>query len=95
MTPFPLLLLLWGVAMWFGILPNRIVVFRFNPTPLWMYARRIFGLVAVVSGGLWLALDIWLPAWMTDRAGWAIVTAAGLVAAALIVQQATEQHSPR
>jgi hypothetical protein len=94
-TPFPLLLLLWGVAMWFGLLPNRIVIFRFNPTPLLMYARRTLGLVAVVSGGLWLTLDIWLPARMTDRAGWGIVAAAGLVAAGLIAQHAAEQHSPR
>jgi hypothetical protein len=43
MTPFPLLLLLWGVAMWVGVLPNRIGIFRFNPTPLWTYARRTLG----------------------------------------------------
>jgi hypothetical protein len=55
--------------MWFGLLPNRIVIFRFNPTPLWIYARRVLGLVAVVSGGLWLTLDIWLLARMTDGAG--------------------------
>jgi hypothetical protein len=93
MTPFPLLLLLWGIAMWFGLLPNRIVVFRFNPTPLWTYARRALGLVAVCAGGLWLALDIWVPAHMTDRAGWAIAVASGIAAAGFIAN--TWHRAPR
>jgi hypothetical protein len=86
MTPFPLLLLLWGIATWFGLLPNRIVVYRLNPTPFWAYTRRVLGLVASAAGGLWLALDIWMPNRMTDPAGWAIVATAAIGAAGFIAR---------
>ena len=66
-TPIPLLLFFWGIAMVLGILPNRIFGWALPATPFWFRARRILGFAAVLSCGFWLTLDLALPAVLPSR----------------------------
>jgi hypothetical protein len=67
MTPIPLIFFFTGIAMVLGIVPNRILGFGLPATPFWSRARHILGFAAILSCGLWLALDLVLPAVLRSR----------------------------
>jgi hypothetical protein len=67
MTPIPLLLFVWGLAMILGILPYRVLFIPVPKTPDWHRVRRILGCAAILSSGLWLILDWTLPLVMDSR----------------------------
>jgi hypothetical protein len=67
MTPTPLILFVWGIAMVLGILPNRILWIALPATEFWSRTRRILGFAALLSSGLWLTLDLALPAILHSR----------------------------
>jgi hypothetical protein len=60
-TPLPLILLVWGVLLVSGVLPNRIFAWRVPATAEWRRIRLTIAVAAIVSGGFWLALDLVLP----------------------------------
>ena len=92
MTPIPLLLFLWGLAMALQLLPHRIVGIALPKTPAWYRAGRVLGIAAVLSSGVWLLLDLTLPRMMqrqgagrlADTIGWGCVLVAALCAVVLI-----------
>src|ERR1700682_4154242 len=67
MTPTPLILFVWGIAMVLGVLPNRISWIALPATEFWSRTRRILGFAAMLSCGLWLTLDLVLPAILHSR----------------------------
>jgi len=67
MTPTPLIVFVWGLAMVLGLLPNRILWVALPATEFWSRTRRVLGIAAILSGGLWLALDLVLPAILHSR----------------------------
>src|SRR3954447_15962754 len=69
MTPFPLILLLWGILLGSGVLPNRILAWRIPQTARWRRVRFTVAVAAIASGGFWLALDLMLP-FLLPRAHW-------------------------
>jgi formate-dependent nitrite reductase membrane component NrfD len=84
-TPVPLILFLWGIALASGLLPNNILGWRVPATAAWRRRRLTIAIAAIVSGGLWLVLDLTLPlilprahmgSRLADIAGWALVIAA-------------------
>lgn len=96
MTPTPLILLVWGILLAIGILPNRILAFRVPATAVWRRARRVIGVAAILSTGFWLALDLTLPLlWpstqfggrLADAIGWASLLVAAVIATWLIVSR--------
>ena len=68
MTPVPLLLFLWGIAMALRLLPHRIVGIALPKTPAWYRAGRVLGIAAMLSSGVWLLLDLTLPRMMQRQA---------------------------
>ena len=93
MTPFPLILLVWGILLASGVLPNRILAWRIPRTVPWRRIRFTVAVAAIASGGFWLALDLVLPiflprarlgAKLADIAGWAAVVLAGVICVRLI-----------
>lgn len=54
MTPVPLFLLVWGILLASGILPDDILGFPVPSTTAWRRARRIIATTATLSGGMWL-----------------------------------------
>lgn len=48
MTPTPLILFVWGIAMVLGILPNRILWIALPATEFWSRTRRILGFAALL-----------------------------------------------
>jgi hypothetical protein len=61
LTPFPLVLFVWGLLLASGVLPNNILGWRVPPTAAWRRTRLTIAVAAILSGGLWLALDLTLP----------------------------------
>ncbi len=85
MTPAPLLLFLWGIAMALRLLPHRIWGIDLAKTPAWYRAGRVLGVAATLSSGVWLLLDLTLPhvmqrqaaARLADTIGWGCVMRRG------------------
>ena len=104
MTPIPLLLFLWGIAMALQLLPHRIVGIALPKTPAWYRAGRILGIAAMLSSGVWLFLDLTLPRMMqrqaagrlADTIGWCCVLVAAFWAVVSIrsAQPASESDRP-
>ena len=105
MTPAPLLLFVWGIAMALQLLPHRIVGIALPKTPAWYRAGRVLGIAAIVSSGVWLLLDVTLPrmmprqaaATLADGIGWGCVLIAALCAVVAIrsgpsASDATRSH---
>ncbi len=69
MTPIPLLLFLWGIAMALQLLPHRIFGMALPKTPAWYRAGRVLGIAAILSSGSWLLLDVTLPLMMQKQGG--------------------------
>ena len=93
MTPTPLMLLVWGVLLLSGLLPNRILAFRVPPTVAWTRSRRIIGVGAISVGAFWLTVDLALPllfrsvnraGTVADVIGWSSLVVATIVATFLI-----------
>lgn len=93
MTPFPLILLVWGILLASGVLPNRILVWRIPRTVPWRRTRFTLAVAAIATGGFWLALDLVLPlllprahlgARLADIAGWAVFVVAVVICVRLI-----------
>ena len=92
MTPIPLLLFLWGIAMALQLLPHRILGFALPKTPAWYRAGRVLGVAAMLSSGVWLLLDWMLPRMMerqaagklADAIGWGCLLIAAFCSAVLI-----------
>ena len=92
MTPAPLLLFVWGIAMALQLLPHRIWGFALPKTPAWYRAGRVLGVAAICSSGPWLLLDLTLPYMMqrqaagrlADSIGWGCVLVAALCAVVVI-----------
>ena len=86
MTPAPLLLFVWGIAMALQLLP-RIWGFALPKTPAWYRAGRVLGVAAICSSGPWLLLDLTLPHMMqrqaagrlADSIGWGFGTGRGVM----------------
>ena len=104
MTPVPLILVVWGILLASGVLPNNILGWRVPPTAPWRRARIIIGVAAIVSGGFWVALDLILPLILTrahmgarlaDVAGWASVIVAAGTCARLIAARPTPVATAR
>ena len=99
MTPVPLLLFLWGIAMALQLLPHRILGIALPKTPVWYRAGRILGVAAMLSSGIWLVLDVTLPHLMqpqaagklADAMGWGGVVVAAFCSA-LIIRSGTESR---
>jgi len=96
MTPTPLIVFVWGLAMVLGLLPNRILWVALPPTGFWSRTRRVLGSAAILSGGLWLALDLVLPALLqsrqsavrlADTLGWCLLLLAAAASFWLIFSQ--------
>ena len=96
MTPTPLISFLWGFLLTSGILRDDILGFRVLSTPGWRRGRRIIGIAAILSGGLWLSLDLALPfllppggsgARVADAIGWCAVAVAAATATWVIVSR--------
>jgi hypothetical protein len=104
MTPIPLLLLLWGIAMALQLLPHRIWGIALPKTPAWYRAGRVLGIAATLSSSVWLLLDLTLPRIMqrqgagklADTIGWGCVLVAAFFAVVLIrsAHPASEADSP-
>jgi hypothetical protein len=92
MTPAPLLLFVWGIAMALQLLPHRIWGIPLPKTPAWYRAGRVLGVAAILSSGPWLVLDVTLPrlmqprlaARLADGIGWGCVLLAALCAVVVI-----------
>jgi hypothetical protein len=105
MTPTPLVLFVWGIAMVLGILPNRILWIALPATEFWSRTRRILGFAAMLSCGLWLTLDLALPlvlpsrpsaSRLADTLGWGLLLVAIAASAWLIFSPrstSTPSHS--
>ena len=105
MTPVPLVLFVWGMAIVLGILPNRILWKALPATQFWNRARRVLGIAGVLAGGLWLALDMTLPVLLpsrqigvrvADQIGWcALVIAFAIALWLLLLQRAPATTTSR
>jgi hypothetical protein len=92
MTPIPLLLFIWGIAMTLQLLPHRILGIALPKTPAWYRAGRLLGIAAMLSSGVWLLLDWTLPylvqrqgaGKLADAIGWGCVLVAAFCSVVLI-----------
>ena len=103
MTPTPLIVFLWGIAMVLDLLPHRILWVVLPATDFWSRTRRTLGRAALLSGGVWLTLDLVLPVILRSRSaggkladtfGWCLLLFAVVISSRRIFAQRPASTAP-